>query len=802
MAGNSNPDMSWRRIFAALVLTLAILATAPAHAKPARDYEVPAGTLADALLVFAQQADISISATDPGLREQRTRGLKGRYSVKQGLRRLLRKSGYAFTMVDRNSVRIVRKRSASRQARRKPPPPVPATRPLPTPSDPVRPEIVVRATKQGSLLTSYPASVSVVELSPEDAVRFGARGSELLLEQVPNMASTNLGSGRNKIFIRGVADSSFSGVSQATISQYLGDSRLIYSAPDPDLALYDIRRVEVLEGPQGTLYGAGTLGGIIRLVPNDPDLSSYDARLSAALHSVRHGDEGGEATAMLNLPILRDKVGLRVLGYHNVTPGYIDDRLRGIADVNRKLVTGIRAALRIKPARGWTFDFGVLGQLNRSRDAQYTERGQPFLTRRSATDQHYDNDFRMAWARLIKQWDGVELVSATNYTDHSVDSNFDATLQPGTSPTILYNEDMTVKLLAHETRLSGKIGGAGHWVVGASLVKNVNVSEREIGPPEDLETIALIRNRTIDKAIFGEATFAIARRVSLTLGGRYSLVRQTVELLEQDLPDDFEPKRSQKQFLPTAAISWRPRGGWLAYVRFQKGFRPGGLQIAGGLDEPTALRFEEDGIRTVELGLRFGTRPGSRLSGDISFSHSRWNDIQADLVDLQGFPITANIGSGRVRNLSANITWQPWPWLSLDASGFINNSNLDRPAPQFLADEDRDLPNIADLGWKLSAVARKDLGRATLSGQSTLRYVGRSSLAIGEPFNLSQGGFYELSMGTRIGFGPWGLSIDVQNLLDADGNRFSYGNPFSVAGGQQTTPLRPRTVRIGIDAHF
>src|SRR3546814_3098560 len=86
-----------------------------------------------------------------------------------------------------------------------------------------------------------------------------------------SLSSTHLGAGRNKLFIRGIADSSFTGPTQATVGQYLGDIRLSYNAPDPDLRLYDVDNVEVLEGPQGTLYGAGSLGGIIRVVPNAPN---------------------------------------------------------------------------------------------------------------------------------------------------------------------------------------------------------------------------------------------------------------------------------------------------------------------------------------------------------------------------------------------------------------------------------------------------------------------------------------------------------------------------------------------------
>src|SRR6478735_219841 len=86
-----------------------------------------------------------------------------------------------------------------------------------------------------------------------------AQGTEGVIARLPMLASTNLGTGRNKVFIRGIADSSFNGPSQSLVGQYLGDVRLSYNAPDPDVQLYDFKRVEVLEGPQGTLYGAGSL---------------------------------------------------------------------------------------------------------------------------------------------------------------------------------------------------------------------------------------------------------------------------------------------------------------------------------------------------------------------------------------------------------------------------------------------------------------------------------------------------------------------------------------------------------------
>src|SRR5690606_19776390 len=100
--------------------------------------------------------------------------------------------------------------------------------------------------------------------------------------------------------------SSFTGPTQATVGQYFGDMRLSYNAPDPDLRLSDLERVEVLEGPQGTLYGAGSLGGIIRLVPRVPELGVTSASAMVGGSLVQHGAGGADASATMNLPLLGD----------------------------------------------------------------------------------------------------------------------------------------------------------------------------------------------------------------------------------------------------------------------------------------------------------------------------------------------------------------------------------------------------------------------------------------------------------------------------------------------------------------
>src|SRR3546814_20473727 len=145
----------------------------------------------------------------------------------------------------------------------------------------------------------------MVGVGGEDAFTAGeaAGGTASLIFRVAGRRSTRAGTGRNKLFIRAIADSGVAGPTQATTGQYLGDMRLNYAAPDPDLRLYDMQGVEVLEGPQGTLYGAGSLSGIVRMIPNAPNLVRAGGQISAGLSATPHGDPGGDLAATNNLPV-------------------------------------------------------------------------------------------------------------------------------------------------------------------------------------------------------------------------------------------------------------------------------------------------------------------------------------------------------------------------------------------------------------------------------------------------------------------------------------------------------------------
>jgi hypothetical protein len=171
-------------------------------------------------------------------------------------------------------------------------------------------------------------------------------------------------------------------------------------------------------------------------------------------------------------------------------------------------------------------------------------------------------------------------------------------------------------------------------------------------------------------------------------------------------------------------------------------------------------------------------------------------------VTPEGFPYIANIGSGVVRFASAEFGWTPLRGLDLELSGFVASSQLDQPAPGFETSKEGDLPEMADSGARLGARYSADLGSARITLDGSVRYVGRSYLGIGAGFERPQGDYFDAALGARIAQGGWGLSLDCANLLDSRANTFAFGNPFALAREEQRTPLRPRTVRIGLDAAF
>ncbi len=791
---------------AELILPVALLAAPPALAQEKRhSVAVPAGRLDGAVFTLGRQTGSSIGIREPSLGGIRIRPVKGKHSVDGALTEMLRGTGMRARRVA-SATWLIERAPVER----------PRPRPTPPPEQPDAPaaEILVTGSKRDVPLKAYPGGVQIVE-GDDIPVSQGGQGSDVIANRVASLASTHLGPGRNKLFIRGIADSSFVGPTQATVGQYWGNSRITYSAPDPDLKLYDIGRVEVLEGPQGTLYGAGSLGGVVRVVPRAPDFWSNGGQIWGGGSVTEHGAPGWDVGGIVNLPIKEGELAFRALVFSARDGGYIDDRERGLADVNSVRTTGGRAALRWE-VDGWTIDLGGVGQSIRGDDAQYSDGRGDGLSRRSPIAQPFQNDFWLGELVARKRWGDIELSTAGAYARQYVSEVFAGAsvdnvnqgfpLPAVTAPLIGYRQINRVSMITSETRLSRRGPRGTGWLIGVSFLENRGRVNRSFDAGR--APLTGVRNTVDEATLYGEGTVEPVRGVTVTAGGRLTRSHLTGNAEDADRFFAFraDPRaraaRTETRLLPSAAIAWRPLDRFTVFGRFEQGFRPGGLAVRRDLIQ----RFQGDRLSTIEAGTRYST---TGFSVSTSASLTWWTSIQADLIDGYGFPTTSNIGDGRVLSLGVAVRWQPVPGLDLDGSLYLNGSKVTNPSAAVFPLEEgpsdfNRLPNVADASGRLGAAYRTALGGGDtmFSASSYLRYIGRSTLGIGPVLGKPQGDYADTGLELRLERGRRAITLSATNLLDTRGNRFALGSPLLIRDEKQITPLRPRTVRLGVEIGF
>lgn len=814
-----------------LPLALVVVTAQALAREPAVTVDISATRLEDAVRILGRQSGASIGFRDANLQSVRVRAVRGQMTIAQALERMLRHSRLRARQVAPGTYLIEPVAGSVRHAR---PLPVqaeapPRAGPQPAPHAESQAVIVVTGSKRAIPLGAYPGGIHIVDgegLSKADALR----GTGALATRLASVTSTHLGQGRDKLFIRGIADSSFVGPTQATVGQYWGNSRITYSAPDPSLRLYDVKSVEVLEGPQGTLYGAGSLGGVVRVVPHAPDLENAGGAAWAGVQTVQHGQPGADGGALLNLPLVEGKLGLRALGFASAAGGYIDDAGQGRANVNDVQTLGGRAALRFDPGDDWLFDLSVVGQRIDGDDSQYAERSSGGLSRSSALAQPYRNDFVLADAVITKDWGPLELTSSFGYAHQYVFERFEGEeltdpLDPAKLPveaalSAAFDQRNRISMITAETRLARRGDNGTGWLAGISIMRNRARLTREMQViPFDTPLTGVV-NKVEEATLYGEGTMEPVPGLTVTLGGRLTHSRLSGE--SRDVADLFafavDPSarrtRVETRLLPSAAVAYRPDDRFTLFARYQEGFRPGGISVR----REFVQRYKGDRVSTLEGGLRYRT---DAIDVEANASWTRWRNIQADLIDGFGFPTTVNVGDGRVLSMGLSTRWRPARGLELDGALYYNDSDVTQQSElastinsaainniatdgvlASVTNHNR-LPNIADVTGRIGISYTRPLNDdLELQARGFLRYTGKSTLGIGPILGQLQGNYVDTGLEFRLGDGRRGVTLAISNLADVRGNRFALGSPFQVREMDQITPLQPRTVRFGVDISF
>lgn len=761
------------------VAAAAILATAPASAQQFHRIEIAPGALGDAADALAQSTRISIAIADPALAALPVRRLSGHFSAAEALRRLVRGLPVRVIAIDAAAFRIVRSAPVD-------PSPGPASvtdAPVAPPAD-----IVVTATKRDGDLAHYPATAQIVGA---EAFTFAERDGTGAIERVAtSLSSTHLGSGRDKLFLRGVGDSSYSGQAQATVGQYFGEARLNYAGPDPDLRLYDIARVELLLGPQGALYGAGSLGGIIRIEPRPPDPRRIGGALTLSRALTRHGAPGAEAAAMLNLPLSGGAAAVRMVGYRIRDGGFIDDVGRGIADTNRLDTMGARIALAISPAAGWHVDLAGIVQDVDARDAGYADGRVGPLARAAIVGEPFSKRYRLASVTMRHDAGPLTIVANLSRSHARLDDRFDSG-RP--SPDILFfDRSNSSTVTAGEARISHKTASGGGWLAGIASVESSTIFATASHEPSGIFALAT-RAAVSERTLFAEGTHGIGP-IDVALGLR--LVRwQSRATAAGTLPSAVRRVNDGWQSLPSVAATMPLAGAAQLLLRYAESYRPDSASVAA-----TGNRFVDgDRFAAWEAAIRIPSAADRTLTGSLGLSLGRWRAVQADMLDSAGFLLTTNIGDARLLTVEATAGWQASPEFRLSGGATYNRATIQSDDFGIIIVPKARLPNVPRLHAQMTA-AWQAPGGVPLPYRlsSRLIYFGESNLGIEPSLARRQGDYFEWEAGASVAVGRATVFARVTNLLDSAGNRFALGSIAQAATGTQFVPQTPRTATLGI----
>lgn len=768
-------------VFALLLGTVAEARAGSAPSAHSRlSIDIPAARLADALSLLSQQTGISVGIGGR-LPDVMVKAVKGSMRPSVALDHLLRGTGLRAAAMGTMSFRL--------EAIQRPEPPHEEQPPDKAPAD-----IVVTGFKRAQPLSAVPVSISVVSLDDARTLPPLPRSSDIAAS-VDGLTLTNEGAGRNRQFIRGVADSPFSGTSQSTVAIQLNDARVAYDAPDPDLRLVDVDRVEILKGPQGPLYGSGALGGVYHIVTNPPQLDRFSGLAEIHGQSVAGGDAGGGGQAVANLPVVKDRLALRAVIYRDFEPGWIDND-DGRRNSNGTHLAGERIALRWRPATEWTLDILGLSQRLNQDDTQYVLRSGEALERPSLFPEPHDNDFRMVAATVSGRVAGMDFLSATSLVDQQIGGTLDATASAaafGLSGPLRYVEDRNYTLFNQEFRLFHSSDTGFSWVAGASWVQAESQFDGQLQASATAPvTVVAIHEEITELAAFAELSFPLADTWKVTTGGRLfrSIARNERSEASQPLAD----REIKNGFTPSIGLSWTPSPQRILYLRFASAVRPGGLSPSTGSEE---ARFASDESKNIDLGWRLRSiATGLSLEGALYATF--WDHIQSDYLLSNGLVATHNAGDGRIFGVENMLRWTFRRKTTIEGGFTVQSTRLVKAAAGTVIGDDTRLPVVPGVSGRIRLSQRFKIVGWDGTAAVRVNYLGSSRLSFDQGLDRKMGNYATADVSANFSRESWSIYGEISNLLNARADSFAFGNPFSIRGAPQFTPLQPRSFTIGI----
>ncbi|QKR98508.1 TonB-dependent receptor [Sphingomonas sp. CL5.1] len=722
-------------------------------------------------------------------------------------------------------------------------------------------DIVVTALKRDTRLQETPIAISAV--SAQTIANAGVQNIADLHSQVPGLNFVDGGPSNRRVVIRGIQ-----ATGEPTVGVYYDETPVtgtVGASNDaggstPELRLFDVDRVEALRGPQGTLYGSGSMGGTLRIIYKKPEYrlaADFDGTMSAT----QHGAPNQEMNGMINLPIVDQKIALRVVGFFKRNGGYIDNTWLNVKNINAEESYGGRAILRIQPVEAWTIDAAVYYN-NSSTDTPswLLEKGRYNTDAR--TRQVVRDEVKLYSLTSTYDFGPVTATGVVSYMERSLVSQSDTSRYiQGTNNLATYNRlcatscsdqfgvpitsfaqyqafvagqstsslypQQDLDALTAELRFSSSGHGPLNWTVGGFYSKrttDVANPQLNVDPasgyviPNQIDTIRFIHDELKQVAAFGELSLDITSRLNVTGGIRYFKYDKDV-VGHTDVPSILVGARitpptalssSEDGTVVKANVSYKITPDIMFYAEAAQGFRPGGVNQVLGLD--TALTpYRSDSLWNYEAGFKTAWL-GRTLILNLDAFRIDWSNIQITQRTPNGaFSYIGNASAARVQGIEFEGSLQPVHGLNINANATYMTAKLT---------EDVLPPNLATTSSGLKGNRIPYVPKFTMGGSAQYTWPLTDSFdgVIRADYSHS-GGYYSDFRPTyvytryidgydlvnaRVGIersGDWGAYVFVTNLFDSVAITRASSSAIGV-GLTSVTSAQPRTIGLNLRKSF
>jgi iron complex outermembrane recepter protein len=819
----------------------------PTHATIKKTTNIAAQALGPALKEFAASRELQILYFTDTVRHLQTPGAVGEITTDEALTKILTGTGLTYRYLNDNTITIVpagQSNSNSPSPTRKEKSFWDRFRLAQTPdanasnNDSVTrqneagelkqlmlEEVVVTAQKRPERLIDTPQSVSV--LSSETLSKLGATQFRDFATTVAGLTYTTSGAGSTQISLRGTTVGLDVG---PTVGIYVDDvpygSSSSFAAASGlalDVGLFDIDRIEVLRGPQGTLYGASTMGGLLKYVNNRPDMDTFDLRTRLGVSGTQDGGINYDGAIAVNAPLLADKAALRASAFYSRDDGYVDNLTLNDEDINRADIYGARADLLLTPTDRLSIRLGAFLQ-NISRDgnavADFSPAGAPLdgeLDQRRSLNESFDQRFRLVSATITYDFGPSTLTSISSYQTVRAPWIVDFTSffgLPGFS-VVGYSNDISTDKFTQEVRLASNGSAQIEWLIGAFYTHETSGNEQAFilrdlagAPLPNTFLTYSAPSQYEETAAFGDLTWRFTDKFDVTGGVRFAHNRQS---FTQNATGVFSGAlntptgRSDEDvftYLGSARYHFTDRS--IGYARYATGYRPGGPNFA--LTNPATGQpygpesFEADRLKSYELGYKIET-VDRRYGADMAIYYIDWNNIQlVSIVGGFGFKTNAP-GGAEVQGAELSLTARPIDSLTLTGAFAYQDAKLSEADTILSARKDERLPNVPHFTGALGADFELASSGLKPTIGATVRHVSDRRVSFDGSTSFPQ---YSLPAYTTadIRFGLTLSSTDIQlyahNLFDERGQLSAVTN----FGPPQVTILQPRTIGISASTRF